>query len=178
VIDLVETAYETEEGNALIVRLVDETTGFGTRHAGGQLRTKCTNLLNADVAKPLILDWTDVPLVSSSFADQFVGKLFVELGPLAFRSRPEHFHGTLGPRAHRPRDLAAGCTGGLAPVEGPSAEAQRPHERSRPPPIHLEGVVQGSRMPTSLGAEIERRGGGSGGILAVPLPSDLGRRWF
>ena len=45
------------------------------------------NLLNAEPTKPLLLDWTGVPLVSSSFADELIGKLFVSLGPLAFSAR-------------------------------------------------------------------------------------------
>ena len=57
------------------------------RPAGRQLRTKCINLLNAEPGKPLLLDWSGVPLVSSSFADELIGKLFASLGPLAFSAR-------------------------------------------------------------------------------------------
>lgn len=32
----------------------------------------------------VIADFQDVPLVSSSFADEVFGKLFVEIGPLSF----------------------------------------------------------------------------------------------
>jgi hypothetical protein len=45
------------------------------------------NLLNADQSKPLLIDWTGVPITSSSFADEFVGKLFLELGPITFSAR-------------------------------------------------------------------------------------------
>ncbi len=86
-IDLVETLYETEDGNAISLRLRDEQVGFGSRMAGRQIRTKCLNLLDAEPDKPLLLDWEDVPLISSSFADELVGKLFAELGPLAFSAR-------------------------------------------------------------------------------------------
>ena len=79
--------YETEKGDAIILKMRDESTGFGSRAAGRQLRTKCLNLLNAEPTKPLLLDWTGVPLVSSSYADELVGKLFVTLGPLAFSAR-------------------------------------------------------------------------------------------
>ena len=79
-----ETLNETEAGDATMLRLRDECTGFGSRLAGRELRTKCLNLLNAEATKPLVLDWTGVALVSSSFADELVGKLFVALGPLAF----------------------------------------------------------------------------------------------
>lgn len=85
--DVIELRYETESGDAVVLRLREESTGFGSRPAGRQLRTKCLNLLNAEPDKPLVLDWTAVPLVSSSFADELVGKLFAWLGPLAFSAR-------------------------------------------------------------------------------------------
>lgn len=85
--DVIELLYETETGDAVILKMRDESTGFGSRAAGRQLRTKCVNLLNAEPTKPLLVDWTGVPLVSSSFADELVGKLFVTLGPLAFSAR-------------------------------------------------------------------------------------------
>ena len=85
--DIIEMHYETKAGAALSLKLSDESTGFGSRLAGRQLRTKCMNLLRAEPTKPLLLDWTGVLLVSSSYADELVGKLFVELGPLAFSAR-------------------------------------------------------------------------------------------
>lgn len=84
---MIELRYETESGDAVVLRLREELTGFGSRPAGRQLRTKCLNLLNAEPDKPLVLDWQAVPLVSSSFADELVGKLFASLGPLAFSAR-------------------------------------------------------------------------------------------
>ncbi len=86
-IDVVETLYETEDGNAVALQLRDEQVGFGSRMAGRQIRTKCLNLLNAEPAKPLLLDWDGVPVISSSFADELVGKLFATLGPLVFSAR-------------------------------------------------------------------------------------------
>ena len=85
--DIIELQYQTELGDAVVLKLREESTGFGSRPAGRQLRTKCLNLLNAEPTKPLLLDWNAVPLVSSSFADELVGKLFASLGPLAFSAR-------------------------------------------------------------------------------------------
>ena len=85
--DIIETAYQTDESDATVLKLCEESTGFGSRTAGRQLRTKCTNLLNAEPGKPLVMDWEKVPLVSSSFADELIGKLFASLGPLAFSAR-------------------------------------------------------------------------------------------
>lgn len=86
-VDFIETSYETDDGNALVLRLGRESSGFGTRRAGRGLRTKCRNLLNAAPEKPLLLDWEGIALVSSSFADELMGKLFVELAPLVFAAR-------------------------------------------------------------------------------------------
>jgi hypothetical protein len=32
----------------------------------------------------IVIDFADVPIVSSSFADEVLGKLFLELGPVTF----------------------------------------------------------------------------------------------
>lgn len=86
-VDVVEALYETDDASAVVLRLRDEAVGFGSRLAGRHLRTKCLNLMEAEPDKPLILDWDAVPLISSSFADELVGKLFADLGPLAFGAR-------------------------------------------------------------------------------------------
>lgn len=86
-VDLIESRYEIGPGDAFLVKLAEETTGFGSRESGRQIRTKCLNLLNADPSKALIVDWTGVPVVSSSFADELMGKLFVALGPIGFTAR-------------------------------------------------------------------------------------------
>lgn len=87
VFDVIEANYETEDGRAFLVSMRGEAPGFGNREAGKQIRTKIGNLLNADKSKPVLVDWEGVPLISSSFADEAFGKLFVELGPLEFGAR-------------------------------------------------------------------------------------------
>lgn len=87
VLDVIDAKYESETSDEFMLKLAGETTGFGSREAGRQIRTKCRNLLDADQSRPLVLDWSGVPVISSSFADEAVGKLFVELGPLSFSSR-------------------------------------------------------------------------------------------
>jgi anti-sigma regulatory factor (Ser/Thr protein kinase) len=88
-IDVVELKYTSDAGD-LVIKICDESPGTGSRQAGAELRRKCNNLLSADPEKRLILDWTGVPLISSSFADEAIGKLFVELGPTGFSSRVSH----------------------------------------------------------------------------------------
>ncbi len=79
-----------EEDEAMVIRLQAETNGVGSRAAGAFIREKCRHLLSQEPAKPLVLDWAGVPLISSSFADEAFGKLFVGLGPLTFSARVRH----------------------------------------------------------------------------------------
>lgn len=85
--DYIDAGYTAGDGRSLTIRLGDETAGFGSRTAGQQVRTKCLNLLRGERSLPLVLDWAGIPLVSSSFADEAIGKLYAELGPLTFGSR-------------------------------------------------------------------------------------------
>jgi len=87
VLDTIETDYESEDGRAFLVSMKKESPGFGSRDAGKQVRTKLLNLLEADKTKILVLNWDGVPLISSSFADEALAKLFVELGPIEFSGR-------------------------------------------------------------------------------------------
>lgn len=89
--DIVDLRYISETGD-LVVKLCEESLGFGTRHAGVELRRKCRNLLNAEPGRRLVLDWSGVPLVASSFADEAVGKLFVEMGPTEYATRVSHLN--------------------------------------------------------------------------------------
>ncbi|HEU5476770.1 MAG TPA: DUF4325 domain-containing protein [Gaiellaceae bacterium] len=88
IIDAVALHYT--EGEDLVIRVRDESLGVGTRHAGAELRRKTLNLLAADPSRRLVLDWEGVALVSSSFADEAIGKLFVELGFTTFMARVAH----------------------------------------------------------------------------------------
>lgn len=87
--DLVDLRYGSGSGDLVIV-VAEESFGVGTRHAGVELRRKSLNLLNAEPTKRLILDWSGLTMVSSSFADEAVGKLFVDLGPTTFSARVSH----------------------------------------------------------------------------------------
>lgn len=85
--DFVETRYEQYNSADLIFDLNQESKSFGSRVAGTPVRTKLTNLLKMCPNQKLVIDMVDIPLVSSSFADEAFGKLFVEMGPLAFMQR-------------------------------------------------------------------------------------------
>jgi hypothetical protein len=86
-VDFIEMNYERNESSCHAIALKSESTGYGTRQAGRQLRNKALNLLEADKTLPLVIDWSGIPVISSSFADEFIGKLFAELGALTFSAR-------------------------------------------------------------------------------------------
>ena len=81
--DVVELNYELEQSNRMKFVLKDEAEGFGSRSAGTPVRNKLVNLLGMG-AKKIYVDMMGIPIVSSSFADEIFGKLFVELGPIKF----------------------------------------------------------------------------------------------
>ena len=88
-VDMVELKYEaTDEGNILFM-LRDESSSFGSRAAGTPLRNKIKNLLAFSDEKKLVVDFAGIHLVSSNFADEVFGKLFLELGPLNFSGKLE-----------------------------------------------------------------------------------------
>jgi hypothetical protein len=86
-VDLIEMQYEMDDKDCLLLRMRDETTGYGTRKSGLQIRTKIKNLISAEPTYPLIIDWEGVPVISSSFADEVIGKLFIKLGAMAFSAK-------------------------------------------------------------------------------------------
>jgi len=56
----------------------------GSRQHGSEVRTRIRNYVTAG-ASQVVLDLRGIPLVSSSFADEVMGKLAVEMGELEFR---------------------------------------------------------------------------------------------
>jgi hypothetical protein len=67
--------------------LAAEAAGFGNRLTGLKIRHKIENLLGAAPNDVLEIDFTDVDLIASSFADEVFGKLALSLGFVGFGSR-------------------------------------------------------------------------------------------
>jgi hypothetical protein len=87
--DYVEMRYEnldTEEVRFLILK---EAPSFRSRLGGTPVRYRLQNLAGMYPGQKIIIDFADVPLISSSFADEVFGKLFLEMGPIAFLQRFE-----------------------------------------------------------------------------------------
>lgn len=85
--DYVDTHFEQDAEGNIRFSLKNECTGFGSRALGDPVRRKLINLIRMSEAGRLQVDLEGVMLVSSSYADEVFGKLFVELGPLTFMQR-------------------------------------------------------------------------------------------
>lgn len=88
-VDMIELKYEaTADGNIEFI-LKNESRSFGSRPAGTPVRKKLKNLVSFLDGNKVVVDFQDIHLVSSSFADEVFGKLFLELGPLEFSTKIE-----------------------------------------------------------------------------------------
>lgn len=85
-LNIIDTRYEMADKDCVMLKIKEETTGAGTRNSGRQMRTKTINLINSKPGYPIYVDWEGVPIIASSFADEFMGKLFIALGPTTFSS--------------------------------------------------------------------------------------------
>ncbi|HEV2755768.1 MAG TPA: DUF4325 domain-containing protein [Actinomycetota bacterium] len=73
-------------GDSSTFRVVDEVDGLGSRKDGKSLRLKILNIRDAAPDLPVTIDFSDAPMISSSFADEAIGKLAAEIGKEAFFS--------------------------------------------------------------------------------------------
>lgn len=80
----VDMHYEPDVVNDIVLILKDEARSFGSRAAGYPVRVKIKNLIHMRPEARIIVDMNGIPMMSSSFADEVFGKLFVELGSDAF----------------------------------------------------------------------------------------------
>jgi anti-sigma regulatory factor (Ser/Thr protein kinase) len=82
--DYVESNYEGFGDGPMSFRLVDECASFGSRVSGKPIRQKLHNIIRMTNSKIVQVDFSGIPVVSSSFADEAFGKLFLQLGPMKF----------------------------------------------------------------------------------------------
>jgi hypothetical protein len=83
---IVDAKYEMENADALYLNVSEQVNGAGTRIAGKELRNKVVNLIDTKPGYPIYLDWKNITIIASSFADEFLGKLFVKLRKDKFES--------------------------------------------------------------------------------------------
>lgn len=74
------------EEEEYLIKLSEVASSFGSRAAASPVRTKVENILGITTTR-IVLDLSDVPLITSSFADEVFGKLFTTLGPTTFMNR-------------------------------------------------------------------------------------------
>jgi anti-anti-sigma regulatory factor len=79
-------ARENESGSELVFSLKNEASGTGTRQSGSLLRNRILNTAK-DSPLRIVIDFNGVSVIASSFADELIGKLVVELGFVGFTQR-------------------------------------------------------------------------------------------
>ncbi|GHU78430.1 hypothetical protein FACS189462_3070 [Spirochaetia bacterium] len=82
--DYIEINYELNENNRFIV--LKEAASVGNRSAGIPLRNKIKNI-SRWVNDIIYIDFENVPVPSSSFLDEFVVKLILEISPEIFKNK-------------------------------------------------------------------------------------------
>jgi len=80
--DYIERIYHLSS-DCVAFKVKEELNAFGSRGAGKHARTKIENLMDGG-RMPIEFDFSDVRLISSSFADEVFGQLFLTLGPVRF----------------------------------------------------------------------------------------------
>ncbi|MCY3955128.1 MAG: DUF4325 domain-containing protein [Nitrospira sp.] len=83
--DYIERTFENKE-NKLVFNVKDTAQrDTGSRQGGKRIRGMIENLLRE--RRPVNIDFDGVGVISSSFADEVFGRLFVEMGPYDFMTR-------------------------------------------------------------------------------------------
>ncbi|ACH39795.2 hypothetical protein Gbem_2791 [Citrifermentans bemidjiense Bem] len=85
-IDFIEMRYEADD-EIIEFNLLNETLSFGTRLVGIPIRRKLLNLYEMSGGQKIIIDMSGIPVISSSFADEVLGKIFMEIGQTNFNRR-------------------------------------------------------------------------------------------
>lgn len=73
---------EGEPGEENIISISETFSDLSTRFGGEKARNLVLNFLSG-AGEPVVLDFEGITIVSSSFADELLGKLFLELGPVS-----------------------------------------------------------------------------------------------
>ncbi len=81
--DYVERLHETG-GEDITVQAFEICKTFGSRESGREARVYIENMMRSLTGNAVIIDFSDVSVISSSFADEVFGKLFLDLGPMKF----------------------------------------------------------------------------------------------
>lgn len=83
-VDYIELRYEQDDLRSIPFKLNEQAFSFRSRPAGKPVRVKLGNIIQACPGQTIFVDFAGISVVSSSFADEVFGKIFVELGPMRF----------------------------------------------------------------------------------------------
>lgn len=108
--DYIEKQYEAADADTFMFNMRNECHSFASREAGIGARMLIENLLRAEPTYAIKIDFEGVSIISSSFADEVFGRLFVALGPMAFMSRIEFRHVHSSVRAVLDRSISLRMT--------------------------------------------------------------------
>jgi anti-anti-sigma regulatory factor len=75
-----------DEQDNVMYKLSEKASGTGTRQSGAAIRNEIMNILRQSNSI-VVLSFEGVSVVSSSFADELVGKLAAECGLITFMQR-------------------------------------------------------------------------------------------
>ena len=80
----IEYNFDSNDGDGLTFRLKDHGERFGNRPTGKALRNMLLNILAAHPNRKVTVDFEGVEVISSSFGDEFLGKIASEKGIVYF----------------------------------------------------------------------------------------------
>lgn len=85
--DIINIHFEDLEDQAgrIVYKIAERAEGTGTRDAASRVKNELLNIM-AEEQKPVTLDFTNVAVISSSFADELLAKLFLSLGLFQFNN--------------------------------------------------------------------------------------------
>jgi hypothetical protein len=66
-------------------KIIEQASGTGTRQSGERIRNELINIYKIS-KKTINIDFVGVGIISSSFADELIGKLIVQLGLFQFQN--------------------------------------------------------------------------------------------
>lgn len=84
IVDMYIESFDDEKGNNYF-SIKEHADGTGTRVSAVRLKNEVMNLIS-DTHMPVILDFKDIVVMSSSFADELIAKLLLELGLFQFNN--------------------------------------------------------------------------------------------
>lgn len=84
-VDLYAEELENEYGE-LVYKISEMAEGTGTREAANRLKNEMINLMRGN-AKRIIIDFEGINVVTSSFIDELMAKLIIDLGIFQFNQR-------------------------------------------------------------------------------------------